>query len=294
MEVILTILSILGILFFLWTFKEKWLLQNGYTKMILKNYEILINESSKIERVILLLFYVFINGGVVYLVGNQLKIGKGINLWNAFLMAIFLIVLIFYVIGILLLSFERMQRLFCTGANKALRNRYTIGILLLLFYSIMVFGNKNLFLGTNIVHFIGVFVAYYCNVYTLIHISQEPLSVFCDGKISSDKEQRSILKIMLFMTILLIFFIVVCLYLGVFLIHSTFTGSYYNMVNKLPISNLDLFYYTVISFTTIGYGEIVPVRIESKIMGVIIAFTSVLCLCILVSSIMGLKGKFKS
>ena len=49
--------------------------------------------------------------------------------------------------------------------------------------------------------------------------------------------------------------------------------------------------YTMISFTTIGYGDISPAIFESQIVAIIIAITSVLCLIVFVSSVLSEKNE---
>ncbi|MBW6411008.1 potassium channel family protein [Clostridium weizhouense] len=69
--------------------------------------------------------------------------------------------------------------------------------------------------------------------------------------------------------------------------------AYLCSVTTNEIGILDLFYYTIVTFTTIGYGDIVPNAPESKVMAIIIAFTSVICLIIFISSILSAKSNFK-
>ena len=84
------------------------------------------------------------------------------------------------------------------------------------------------------------------------------------------------------------------LYLCVVMIANLYEEAYVFVGVARELTYFDLLYYTVISFTTIGYGEIVPQRIESKVMAIVIAYTSVMCLVIFVSSILALKDKLES
>ena len=75
--------------------------------------------------------------------------------------------------------------------------------------------------------------------------------------------------------------IVLNLFLATGIIHQVYPNSFSNNPTRF-----DLFYYTIITFTTIGYGDIVPIDIPAKIISMIISITSVICLTIFLSSVM--------
>ncbi len=78
------------------------------------------------------------------------------------------------------------------------------------------------------------------------------------------------------------------LFLAVCFINSADINSYTGNPN-----NFDLFYYTIITFTTIGYGDIVPVTVLAKIMSIIISTTSVVCITIFLSSVLSFNSEKK-
>lgn len=73
-----------------------------------------------------------------------------------------------------------------------------------------------------------------------------------------------------------------------FLIELTFfcySGAcYYEQAYNVHITLFDAFYFVTISFGTIGYGDIVPACSYSKAISILIAFTSITCLSVMLSS----------
>lgn len=68
----------------------------------------------------------------------------------------------------------------------------------------------------------------------------------------------------------------------------SFDGAY--NCSSGSISKWNLLYYTIISFTTIGYGDICPTTVESQAVAILISITSVICLIIFVSSLLSAKN----
>ena len=85
-------------------------------------------------------------------------------------------------------------------------------------------------------------------------------------------------------TILMLMMILLYLFLGVYFINSSQGETYTENEN-----NFDLFYYMIITFTTIGYGDVIPVSMLAKIMSIVISVTSVICLTVFLSSVLSCK-----
>lgn len=89
-----------------------------------------------------------------------------------------------------------------------------------------------------------------------------------------------------FLTIML-FIIVLSLMSYCCLMHNA------NAFDGVKYGIADIFYYTAITFATVGYGDIVPVSLSAKAISVLTVITSILCITVLLSEIAGLKKKLR-
>lgn len=119
----------------------------------------------------------------------------------------------------------------------------------------------------------------------LIKIIRNPKDLYSKKKSRRTGKQRNSVVVA---SILLLIMIVLNLFLAVNLINSGVPGSYSNNP-----SNFDLFYYTIITFTTVGYGDIVPLTTEAKVVAIIISITSVICLTVFLSNVITGSGDNK-
>lgn len=205
---------------------------------------------------------------------------------------VILIITIYFTLGIGLLIFSKIENLIPTIHKRRLSFRFLISAFILLVYAFFLWyiPNEMKICGKTVMA--GLLISYLINMLMLVNISMEPLTCACCKCKENAVEKKYPLKIMLAGALILILLIVINLYLGVIMIANIYEQPYaFAGGIQRKVTYFDLFYYTVISFTTIGYGEIVPCRIESKWMAIVIACTSVMCLVIFVSSILALKEK---
>lgn len=222
------------------------------------------------------------------ILGNRLSIRTFCLMSSIFTMEL---IAFYFIFGIPLFIFLKIELLIRTSKRKKLSYRFLISTYILCVYAFFLWYAQDAMISCGNVILAGLLISYLLNMTLLIHISMEPVSCYrCKYGGRQNFEQRHPLKIILSGALILILMIVVNLYLSVEMIAMLFDNAYTFVGNGKEANGLDLLYYTVISFTTIGYGEIVPQRIESKIMAILIAYTSVMCLVIFVSSVLAIKG----
>ncbi|MBO5352584.1 MAG: hypothetical protein J6A77_04735 [Lachnospiraceae bacterium] len=98
-------------------------------------------------------------------------------------------------------------------------------------------------------------------------------------------------------TILALGLVLLHLYFGVLCVRTWIPGAYafsYEAEGAdAYVTDWDLLYYTVLHFTEIGCGDIIPQHVVSRGMAVVIALTSVFCLIVFMSSFMEEEEEIK-
>ena len=105
-------------------------------------------------------------------------------------------------------------------------------------------------------------------------------------KIKSKSQDKTNFSRVIIASILIVVLIILNLYLAVCFVSDTGKEAFSNSPNYF-----DLFYYTIITFSTIGYGDICPVSIVAKFMSIVISLTSIICLTIFISSMLSYKSE---
>lgn len=200
---------------------------------------------------------------------------------KTFLIPILIIVIVIAVhlsIGYLLLVLTNIQLFITKIDNRNLKTELLIAYFIIstYFFTLIIFPDD--FENTYITGLIGLAMSYYLNMKVLIKLIRNPKDVHSEKRVRKSGKQRNSVVIA---SILLLIMIVLNLFLAVNLINSGIPGSFSNNP-----SNFDLFYYTIVTFTTIGYGDIVPLTIAGKIITIVISITSVVCLTVFLSSVL--------
>lgn len=256
---------------------------------ILKNLFIEINstyldlfkEKSKITRWLQGSFFIFAEiMTIVGALGVALRSIDDEISKRTFLIPVLIIVIVLAVhlaIGYLLLVLTNIQLFFTKIDNRNLKTKLLIAYFIIstYFFTLVMFPDD--FENSYTIGILGLILSYYLNINVLIKIIRNPKDVHSKKKARRTGKQRNSVVVA---SILLLIMIVLNLFLAVNLINSGVPGSFSNNP-----SNFDLFYYTIVTFTTVGYGDIVPVSIAAKVVTIIISITSVVCLTVFLSSV---------
>jgi len=263
---------------------------NSRVITIIKNLFIEINmtylnlfkEKSKVTRWLQGSFFIFAE--IMTIIGALGVAFRSMNndiTKKTFLIPILIIGIVIAVhlsIGYLLLVLTNIQLFITKIDNRNLKTELLIAYFIIstYFFTLIIFPYD--FESTYITGLIGLAISYYLNMKVLIKLIRNPRDVHSEKSERKSGKQRNSVVIA---SILLLIMIVLNLFLAVNLINSGIPGSFSNNP-----SNFDLFYYTIVTFTTIGYGDIVPLTIAGKIITIVISITSVVCLTVFLSSVL--------
>lgn len=153
----------------------------------------------------------------------------------------------------------------------------------------IVMSFPNFFLGEvfktplwiRIVMLATYFVNYILIMIAMFMILKDPAKV-AGNIIDSENEEKS-KKIYISTIILVLISIVLNLYMLVLGTYWIQCFDAYNGLCKMKSASWSLFYYTIISFATVGYGDITPTTFLSQLASIIISITSVLCLVVFIN-----------
>ena len=199
------------------------------------------------------------------------------------LLKIFIIIIallvIYLAVGYILLSSSKIYKVFYKVEDQNIKLHLLLSYFILSIYFSVLLIFPNQFEEMHQIGLIGTVICYVLNLKVLIKIIRNPQHIKSTGEEAVSFTTISIVAILILIMIVLNLFLAVCF------INSRSPSAYTG--NQ---SYFDLFYYTIITFTTVGYGDIVPLSIAAKIMSIVIAITSVICLTIFLSSVLSYKG----
>ncbi|MBC5628278.1 two pore domain potassium channel family protein [Clostridium sp. NSJ-6] len=188
------------------------------------------------------------------------------------------LIVIHYSMGYVLLITVRIHKFIYGVENKNVKVDLLLSYFIISTYFTALLLSPEEFESMYVLGLIGVTVSYILNMKVLIQLIRNP------HNIKTKHEESTSYSRIIVAAILMVGLIVLNLFLGVCFINGAETGAFSNSPNAF-----DLFYYTIITFTTIGYGDITPLSIGAKVISIVISVTSVICLTIFLSTILSYK-----
>ncbi|MEW8995273.1 ion channel [Clostridium sp.] len=193
-------------------------------------------------------------------------------------------IIVHYSIGYILFVSSKIHKFIYKVEDKNLKLDFILSYFITSTFLAVLIIFPDQFKESAIIGIIGVIICYYLNIKVLLTLMRKP------HNIKSEKEEKTNFARVLIAAILVLVMLVINLYLAVCFVNAISDGTAY--LNAT--GSFDLFYYTIITFVTIGYGDIVPVTTSAKVVAIVISITSVICLTVFLSSILSYKEKFDS
>ena len=191
-------------------------------------------------------------------------------------------VILYFIVGYVLYSTKRIYKYLYKIEDKHTKTDLLISYFIISTYMTILVLFPNKFSEIYKIGLVGVGISYILNLKVLIRVIRSPEIIEVEIENGSKIKFTDVSIVAIILLIMVIF----SLYLGVCFINSGDIGVYTNNPTYY-----DLFYYTIITFSTIGYGDICPISPVAKFMSMVISLTSFICLTIFVSSILSYKSE---
>lgn len=209
-----------------------------------------------------------------YVEENYILFGKTLTI-------IVLILFLYFVIGYLLLSISKIYKFLYKIEDKITKTDLLISYFIISMYMTILIIFPGEFAKNYKIGLVGVTLSYFLNLKVLLRIIRSPEITDFKGQTKKTDGLDSVGV----MAVIVLLMVVISLALAVCFISCSGQGVYTNNPTFF-----DLFYYTIITFATVGYGDISPVSPVAKFMSIVISMTSILCLTVFLSSVLSYKG----
>lgn len=209
-----------------------------------------------------------------YVEENYILFGKTLTI-------IVLILFLYFVIGYLLLSISKIYKFLYKIEDKVTKTDLLISYFIISMYMTILIIFPGEFAKNYKIGLVGVTLSYFLNLKVLFRIIRSPEITDFKGQTKKTDGLDSVGV----MAVIVLLMVVISLALAVCFISCSGQGVYTNNPTFF-----DLFYYTIITFATVGYGDISPVSPVAKFMSIVISMTSILCLTVFISSVLSYKG----
>ena len=193
------------------------------------------------------------------------------------------LVLIYFCMGYILLSTVKIHKFIYGVENVNLKIDLLLSYFIISTYFTVLLIFPQQFKNCYKIGLLGVSKCYILNIKILVALMNDPY------KIKSKSQDKTNFSRVIIASILIVVLIILNLYLAVCFVSDTGKEAFMNSPDYF-----DLFYYTIITFTTVGYGDIVPITMEAKIVSSLISITNIICITIFLSTILSYRDKIKS
>lgn len=193
------------------------------------------------------------------------------------LIGIFISGAMYFITGCILAIFNKTIALIEDIKDNQISTKMLVSFLLLILYIFFSMASENELKENLEIMLLVLGICYVLNIQILAKIVRNPFCLF-GGKQNKSEDKA----VVVFTVILILLMFVVNLYLLVLWVFYSYEGAYFCSIEDGVVTKWKLFYYTIISFTTIGYGDISPAIFESQAAAIVISITSVLCLIIFI------------
>ena len=185
--------------------------------------------------------------------------------------------------GCVLAIFSKTIELIGNVKDSKIGIKMMCSFILLSFLTIFSFISENDIRKNLPFLLMGLISCYILNIQILLKVVKNPFCIVEDKNMQESKNR----VLIIFNSILIIIMVIINMYLFVLWTYFSYEEAYACSVGS--VTKWKLLYYTIISFTTVGYGDICPTSFESQAVAILISITSVLCLIIFVSSLLSVK-----
>ena len=193
------------------------------------------------------------------------------------------LVIIHFCMGYILLATVKIHKFIYGVENKNVKVDLLLSYFIISTYFTVLLIFPQQFKSCYKIGLLGVSICYILNIKILVALMNDPY------KIKSKSQDKTNFSRVIIASILIVVLIILNLYLAVCFVSDTGKEAFSNSPNYF-----DLFYYTIITFTTVGYGDIVPITMEAKIVSSLISITNIICITIFLSTILSYRDKIKS
>lgn len=183
-----------------------------------------------------------------------------------------------YLIGYILLISSRIHEFMNRSIEDSIEGYFLLSYFITSIYSFFLIIFPKSIKMFFIPGILGIIICYIINLKILFKIMKNPKNI------KFTKADSSSLSKLMVAALVIVSMIIINLYLGVCLIKAYDINAFSNNP-----SNFDLLYFTITTFTTIGFGDIVPLNFYAKLMTILIAFSSVVVITIFLGSIFSYK-----